>query len=287
MDPTKPDRVVCTSRQSKALGLLPGLPPGYPSGCPLVVSPTAASPGAQTQWRGDSDAAFENLLQTGESLVQVALGRARDQRLHQAQQARRASGNREPHTSPVGVALEVVDEGRPEWPGAALDPLMYRRFVLDDLPVDLESRPIDRIRVRTVLPTPIGSGEVSSSLPTLSSQLGRLRASDTNANTSSSGRAMTTATLRVNTGRRCEGTPGAWAVQAPNGAFDGAQPLAARAPVPDTRSRMRPSRAALVAALAALTAAVAPAAAAAPTKADLQGQLDSLVATKGGPPGPS
>ena len=45
------------------------------------------------------------------------------------------------------------------------------------------SRPIDRSRVRTVVPTPIGSGEVSSSLSTLPSQSGRLRASSTNANT--------------------------------------------------------------------------------------------------------
>jgi D-alanyl-D-alanine carboxypeptidase len=48
---------------------------------------------------------------------------------------------------------------------------------------------------------------------------------------------------------------------------------------------MRPSRAALVAALAVLTAAAAPAAVAAPTKADLQRQLDSLVTAEGGPPG--
>ena len=58
-----------------------------------------------------------------------------------------------------------------------------RRFALDDLPVDLE------IAAHRLHPCPngaatlIGSGEVSSSLPTLSSQLGRLRASDTNANT--------------------------------------------------------------------------------------------------------
>src|SRR3954454_7164980 len=64
------------------------------------------------------------------------------------------------------------------------------------------SRPIERNRVRTVLPTRIGSGEVSSSLSTLSSQLGRLRASETNANTSSGVQAMTTATLLVNMGGR-------------------------------------------------------------------------------------
>jgi D-alanyl-D-alanine carboxypeptidase len=48
---------------------------------------------------------------------------------------------------------------------------------------------------------------------------------------------------------------------------------------------MRPSRAVLVTALAVLTAAAAPAAAAGPTRADLQRQLDSLVAAEGGPPG--
>jgi hypothetical protein len=34
-------------------------------------------------------------------------------------------------------------------------------------------RPLERIRVRTVLPTPIGSAEVSSSVSTLSSHWGR------------------------------------------------------------------------------------------------------------------
>ena len=58
--------------------------------------------------------------------------------------------------------------------------------------------PLDRIVVLTVLPTPIGSGEVSSSLSTLSSHRGRLRASATNANTSSIGFAIVTETLRVN-----------------------------------------------------------------------------------------
>ena len=58
--------------------------------------------------------------------------------------------------------------------------------------------PLERIVVRTVLPTPIGSGEVSSSLSTLSSHCGRLRASATNAKTSSIGFAIVTETLRVN-----------------------------------------------------------------------------------------
>jgi hypothetical protein len=44
-----------------------------------------------------------------------------------------------------------------------------------------------------------GSGEVSSSLSTLSSQSGRFRASATNAKTSSSGRAIWTDTVLVNT----------------------------------------------------------------------------------------
>jgi D-alanyl-D-alanine carboxypeptidase len=48
---------------------------------------------------------------------------------------------------------------------------------------------------------------------------------------------------------------------------------------------MRRSRAALVTALAILAAAAAPAAASGPTKADLQSQLDALVAAEGGPPG--
>ena len=58
--------------------------------------------------------------------------------------------------------------------------------------------PLDRIVVLTVLPTPIGSGEVSSSLSTLSSHCGRLRASATNANTSSIGFPIVTEALRVN-----------------------------------------------------------------------------------------
>jgi Winged helix-turn helix len=61
-------------------------------------------------------------------------------------------------------------------------------------------RPPERPLVCTLVPTPIGSGEVSSSLSTLSSQRGRLRASATIAKTSSAGRAMRTATLLVNTG---------------------------------------------------------------------------------------
>ena len=49
---------------------------------------------------------------------------------------------------------------------------------------------------------------------------------------------------------------------------------------------MRPSRAVLATALAVLTATAAPAAATGgPTKADLQRQLDALVAAEGGPPG--
>ena len=61
------------------------------------------------------------------------------------------------------------------------------------------SRPIERSLVRMVVPTPIGSGDVSSSLSTLSSHCGRFRASSMNAKTSSRGRAMTTATRLVNT----------------------------------------------------------------------------------------
>ena len=48
---------------------------------------------------------------------------------------------------------------------------------------------------------------------------------------------------------------------------------------------MRPSRAVLVTALAVLTTTAAPAAAGGPTKADLERQLDALVAAEGGPPG--
>ena len=62
------------------------------------------------------------------------------------------------------------------------------------------SRPIERRRVRTVLPTRIGSDDVSSSLITSSSHSGRLRASATYGKTSSRGRETEMATLRVNTG---------------------------------------------------------------------------------------
>jgi S-adenosylmethionine synthetase len=60
------------------------------------------------------------------------------------------------------------------------------------------SRPIERRVVRTVVPTPIGSGELSPSLSTLSSQRGRFRASSTKAKTSSTGRKMTADTRLVN-----------------------------------------------------------------------------------------
>src|SRR4029453_3425780 len=62
------------------------------------------------------------------------------------------------------------------------------------------SRPMERILVRTVLPTAIGSGDVSSALSTLSSQRGLFLASATNWNTSSRGREIRTETLLVNIG---------------------------------------------------------------------------------------
>jgi hypothetical protein len=69
----------------------------------------------------------------------------------------------------------------------ALDPDSVRKLALDGHPgvLILRTRPIRAQPLRTVLRTPISSGDVNSSLSTLSFQRGRSRTSPTNANTSS------------------------------------------------------------------------------------------------------
>ena len=162
----------------------------------------AVAPGRRVRRKSTGGAGFQVLLEARKGPVEVSLRVARDHRLEQTEHATRASRHRELHQGPAALRAQPVGQRGGERPRRALDRLPAGRIVLDDPPGEDVSRPIERSPVRTVLPTPIGSGEVSSSVSTLSSQRGRFRASATKGKTSSGGRAISTETLLVNTSLR-------------------------------------------------------------------------------------